>query len=306
MNRDATTGIFQAHRSVLLNIAYRMLGSYAEAEDVVQDAWLRMHAHQQTIDSPKPWLVRTVTRLCLDVLKSARVQRETYIGPWLPEPTPTHEGTPLGDAVELADSLSMALMTLLERLSPVERATFILRETFDFSYREIAEILKLEEDNCRQIAHRARARVHRDRPNYTVEPKEKENLLLRFGEAASKGDMEGLLQLFHQGITLWNDGGGKVKASLKPIYGPAKVARFFKGIKDKVPKNLRYAIRQINGEPALVYTQGENVFSVIALDISQGQIRGVLMVVNPEKLHQIQREASEDLPVVEGNSKTKT
>jgi len=287
MTLDASTGTFQAHRPLLLNIAYRMLGSYAEAEDVVQEAWLRWHAQDQEIQTPKPWLTRTVTRLCLDSLKSARSKRETYVGSWLPEPVPTDKPSPFGDAVELADSLSLALLAVLERLSPMERAAFLLREIFDYSYKQLADILDVSEENCRQIAHRARARVRSERPKFKVDPQEREDLLQRFGQAAASGELENLVALFHEGITLWSDGGGKVKATLRPVYGPQKVARFFRGIKDKIPTDLSIQIRQINGEAALVYMLGQEPFSVIALDVEDGLIRGVLMVRNPEKLKQI-------------------
>jgi RNA polymerase sigma factor (sigma-70 family) len=230
MAADAV-GEFEAHRSRMFGLAYRLLGSAQEAEDVVQDAFLRWHnAEPAAIAVPSAWLAKVVTNLCLNRLASARVQRERYVGPWLPEPVLTSDGTlgPL-DTAEQHDSVSLAVLVLLERLTPSERAVFVLREAFGHGYREIAQILELSEVNCRQLDRRARRRLAELRPRFRPELRQWHRLVERFLVAAREGDLRGLQQLLAADVSAWADGGGKVTAARRPVLGPARVARYLAG-----------------------------------------------------------------------------
>jgi RNA polymerase sigma-70 factor (ECF subfamily) len=268
-----------------------MLGSVAEAEDMVQEAYLRWHqANAAEVRSPKAWLTAVVTRLCIDHLRAARTRREHYVGPWLPEPLLTADPTavPHGrDAeaeVELAEGLSMALLMVLERLGPAERAAFLLREVFDYDYGEIADMVGARRDACRQMVLRARQRVRDERPRFEPTREERETLLQRFVAASTSGDMDGLLALFADDITLWSDGGGRAKAALNPIHGADNVARFVLGVITKLPAGYTAQSADINGAPGLIgYVDGQPV-STMSLDVDEGRIRGLALMVNPEKL----------------------
>jgi RNA polymerase sigma-70 factor (ECF subfamily) len=276
---------FEQQRERLLHLAYRMVGSLTEAEDLVQDTWLRWHgADQASIREPAAWLTTTITRLALDHLKSARHQRETYVGPWLPEPIITSEGGPLRDHGELAGYLSSALLMVLERLAPTERAAFLLREVFDYDYKDIAAILDLGETNCRQIVSRARKRVRGERPRFEVPKEQQTSMIQSFAQACMEGDMDGLLALFEEDITLYSDGGGKVVAALRPVYTADRVARFFVGLSRKRPADLRIDFGEVNGEPGLLLFEGTNLVSVFSFDYGPNGMREIYVVRNPEKL----------------------
>ncbi len=228
-----------------------------------------------------------VTRLSIDRLRSARVQREEYVGPWLPEPLVSEGTEEVAESIELDESLSMAFLVLLESLNPVERAVFLLREVFDYDYEEISRIVGKSEANCRQIAHRARQSVAARRPRFERSPEQEERLTRQFVETCTSGDMEGLVSLLSEDVTLWSDGGGKVAAASYPIHGPERVARFLLGVLRTVPPGFFARPTRVNGEPGVVgYVDGHPT-SVVALDIADGRICGVRTVVNPEKLRAV-------------------
>ncbi len=278
--------LFQQHRALLFSIAYRMLGSVADAEDMLQESFIRWQQTPQTdVRNPRAFLVTIISRLCLNHLQSARVQREEYVGPWLPEPLLT---VPAGDPSEPArvgESLSMAFLLLLERLSPVERAVFLLREVFEYEYSEIAQVVHQSEANCRQILRRARQHVTQDRPRFSPSMEEREEMLQQFLDAASRGDLQGLLALLSSDVVLYADGGGKATAVPNPIHGPLNVARFvMRAPRKLVPQNRVRSLVQINGLPCVVnYFEGRP-HSVVTLDIVEGRVRGIYIVSNPEKL----------------------
>ena len=283
---EAVTETFEWHRSLLFSIAYRMLGSVMEAEDVVQEAFLRWRgASGGEIHAPKSYLSTVVTRLSIDRLRSAKARREEYVGPWLPEPIATEEGSDVAGAVALDETLSMAFLVLLESLTPVERAVFLLREVFDHDYAEIASLVGKSEDNCRQISRRARQSVAARRPHFESSPEQEERLMNSFLEACMSGDMESLLALLSEDATLWSDGGGKTRAALNPIYGADRVVRFFSGILRKAPPGFVVRRASINGRPGFIgYFEDGRPQSVTTFDVAEGSIRGIRLVVNPEKL----------------------
>ena len=288
---EAATETFERHRSLLFSIAYRMFGSVMEAEDVVQEAFVRWQGVSGgEIRTPKSYLSTIVTRLSIDRLRSAKAHREEYVGPWLPEPIATGEGSDVAGAVALDETLSMAFLVLLESLTPVERAVFLLREVFDYDYAEIASFVGKSEDNCRQISRRARQSVAARRPRFESSPKQEERLMGSFLEACMSGDMEGLVSLLSEDVTLWSDGGGKTRAALRPIHGADKVARFFSRILRKAPPGLVVRRASINGRPGFVgYFEDGRPQSVTTFDVAEGSIRGIRLVVNPEKLRNVPR-----------------
>jgi len=281
----ARTEDFERYRSLLFSIAYRMLGSVTDAEDLVQEAYLRWReAPEAEVRSPKSYLSAVVTRLSIDRLRSARVKREEYVGPWLPEPLLSDRAEKGADPIELDESLSMAFLVLLESLNPVERAVFLLREVFDYDYKDISRIVGKSEANCRQIARRARQSVAARRPRFDRSPEQEERLTERFIKACVSGDMEGLIGLLSEDVTLWSDGGGKVAAAPYPIHGPRAVARFLLGVVRTVPPGFSTRPAQINGDPGVVgYVDGHTT-SAVALDFKDGRLRGIRIIVNPEKL----------------------
>ncbi|MDQ5824227.1 MAG: RNA polymerase sigma-70 factor [Chloroflexota bacterium] len=289
-----STEAFNEHRPLLFSLAYRMLGSVADAEDVVQEAFLRWHratenSDEQAVRSPRSYLCTVVTRLCIDQLRSARVRREVYVGPWLPEPL-VEQGTPdPTEELELADSLSMAFLVLLESLSPEERAVFLLRQVFDYDYAEIARIVNKSEANCRQMVRRAQQRLAERRPRFNATPEQREQMTHTFMQTCTNGDMEGLLSLLTQDIVLYSDGGGKAKAATRPVYGADNVARFIFGVLSKVPPGFSAGVATVNGQPGIVcYVEGEP-YTVLSLDVADGLIQGIYTVVNPDKLQHIPR-----------------
>jgi RNA polymerase sigma-70 factor (ECF subfamily) len=275
---------FDSYRPLLFSIAYRMLGSAMDAEDMVQETFLRWESVAGVIESPKAYLSAIITRLCIDHLRSAKVQREEYIGPWLPEPIMTE--TPADSAV-LAESLSIAFLVVLERLLPVERAVFLLREVFDYGYAEIARIVNKSEANCRQMVKRAKEHLAAQRPRFEVRREERERLLFQFGQACADGDMQGLLALFSDDIIAYSDGGGKVSSARNPIFGRDRVARFILGVARKRPEGAVLGWSIVNGQPALVTHVGGEPYSVLAFDIAEGRIRRIFSILNPQKLTRI-------------------
>jgi RNA polymerase sigma-70 factor, ECF subfamily len=288
---EAVSETFERHRSLLFSISYRMLGSVMEAEDVVQEAFLRWQgASGRELHAPKSYLSTVVTRLSIDRLRSAKARREEYVGPWLPEPIATGEGSDVAGTVILDETLSMAFLVLLESLTPVERAVFLLREVFDYDYAEIASLVGKSEDNCRQISRRARQSVAARRPRFESSPEQEERLMDSFLEACMSGDMESLLALLSEDSTLWSDGGGKTRAALRPIYGADRVARFISGILRKAPSGLVVRRASINGRPGFIgYFEDGSPQSVTTFDVAEGTIRAIRIVVNPEKLRNVPR-----------------
>jgi RNA polymerase sigma-70 factor (ECF subfamily) len=277
---------FSQHQPLLFSIAYRMLGSVMDAEDMVQETYLRWEsAAPAQVRSPKSYLSTVVTRLCIDQLRSARAQREQYIGPWLPEPLITEEAETMDGRLELADSLSIAFLLLLERLTPTERAVFLLRDAFDYPYPEIARIVGKSEANCRQMARRARTHIVERRRRFGASNEERRQLAERFLRAATSGDMDGLVALFADDVTLRSDGGGKVAAALNPIEGPQKVARFFIGLARKRPADMVFRPAGVNGRPGMILYTGGRPYSVMTFEAAGGKIGDVDIIVNPDKLH---------------------
>lgn len=281
--------LFNKHRPLLFSIAYRMLGSVADAEDMAQEAFLRwQQVPDHEVESPKAYLATIITRLCINHLNSARVQREQYVGTWLPEPIITDQSSDPAKGTMMAESLSMAFLVLLERLTPVERAVFLMREVFDYEYSEIARILDQKEPNCRQILRRAQQHLKQIRPRFDPSPEQHEELLQQFFQATLRGDMEGLLELFSREIVLYSDGGGKAAAMPNPIYGPDRVARFlFNARKKIVPDNLVRRVAQINGQPGIVAYLNGRAWGVLTIDVTDGGIRNIYIVTNPEKLERL-------------------
>ncbi|MFI6294073.1 RNA polymerase sigma-70 factor [Nonomuraea sp. NPDC050790] len=277
--------VFEEHRTMLLGLAYRLLGSMWDAEDVVQEAWIRWQAtDQEEVREPRAFLVTVVSRLALDQLRSARVKREAYTGPWLPEPVPASQVGPL-DTVELRDTVAFATLHLMERLTPPERAVFVLREAFALPYPEIAEIVGVTQANARQMHHRASVRLAEGRDRFTPTAEQHTELLKRFMDAAAGGDMDALTSLLHDDVVLWNDGGGKVRAALKPIYGRDKAIGFLHGITSRyLFGEMRLA--ESNGHPALLTTVG-GADQLVMLEIRDGKIATVFGVLNPDKLTRV-------------------
>ncbi|MCF0095047.1 RNA polymerase sigma factor SigJ [Micromonospora sp. MH99] len=279
-------GALQAHRPMLLGLAYRLLGSRHDAEDVLQEAYLRwLGVDRATVAEPRRYLSRVVTRLAMDRLRTRQAARETYVGPWLPEPVPT-EPSPFGplDRAELRDSLSTALLHVLERLTPPERAVYVLHTAFDLPYAEIAEILDRSPEDCRQLHHRAATRVRQERRRFTASRSERERLLEAFLAAARNGDLATLTSLVAADVTAWNDGGGRVRSARNPLHGADRVARFYAGI---YGPGREWTARRVemNGEPAILLTRrsdgGRYTMTVTA---DAGRITGIYVVGNPEKL----------------------
>jgi RNA polymerase sigma-70 factor, ECF subfamily len=287
------SGVFDPHRALLFSTAYRMLGSVMDAEDVVQEAYLRwQRAPEAEIRSPRAYLSAIVTRFCTDQLRRVKARREEYVGPWLPEPLPTE---PAPDVAAVDASLSMDFLVLLESLTPTERAVFILREVFDYDYDEISRLVGKGEANCRQIARRARQSVAARRPRFESSPEQEERLMNSFLEASFGGEMEGLLALLSEDVTLWSDGGGKTRAALNPIHGADKVARFFSGKLLKAPPGFVVRRASINGRPGLIgYFEDGRPQSVATFDVAEVSIWTIRLVDNPEKLRAVPPLAASD------------
>jgi RNA polymerase sigma-70 factor, ECF subfamily len=280
---------FESHRRALTGLAYRMLGSRAEAEDVVQDAYLRWHqADHAAIREPRHYLGTVVTRLCLDRMKSARARREVYVGPWLPEPL-VDEALDADASGDLAHDLSVALMLLLERLSPLERASFLLHDVFGLDFTEVARALDRGEAACRQLAARARAHIEEGRPRFPASREEGVRLATAFVAAAQSGDAAVLAKLLAQDAVLYSDGGGRRAAALNPIYGADKILRFLIGIARKNPAlpGAQWRSATVNGLAGFVLREGDGEIDTIAFEHREGQIAAIYVVRNPEKLRHV-------------------
>ena len=279
--------IFESYRPLLFSIAYRMLGRVMEAEDIVQESYLRYEATPlDSIQSSKAFLSTITTRLCLDYLKSARVQRESYIGPWLPEPLLTdNKSTTIINDHEM---ISMAFLVLLENLSPLERAVFLLREVFDYSYAEIAQIVEKSEANCRQLYHRAKQYLVQRRPRFEVIAGDQHKLISKFLQAAQTGDLEVLTQTLSEDVILWPDGGGKVHAAPRPLVGRDIVLRLLHGLFRKQLVNLQVEIVEVNGALSLLLRVDDTVIGVMNFAGDGTRIGEIRNVWNPEKLQHLQ------------------
>ncbi|QEE27387.1 RNA polymerase sigma-70 factor [Terriglobus albidus] len=283
---------FEASRPRLFGIAYRMLGSAAEAEDVVQDAWLRWQSvdHSQ-VREPAAFLATTVTRLAIDALNSARMQRETYIGPWLPEPVDTSQDPYLG--AERGEALEMAVLLLLEKLKPAERAAYVLREAFDYGYEQIAQVLETSEANCRQLVTRARKHLATER-HQLVSREQQEQLLESFLVAAENGDTAALERLFTADIISFADGGGVVTAARVPVLGRERVAQVIAFFGQKLWPGITVKRLEVNGEPAALLLRGQDPYAVIRLEASAEGVHQVMWVMNPAKLERISSTLSQN------------
>jgi RNA polymerase sigma-70 factor (ECF subfamily) len=282
---------FERHRQRLFAVAYRLLGSAAEAEDAVQDTYLRWHeADRDEVREPAAWLTKVLTNLCLTRLTSARARRESYVGPWMPEPLLTAH-IPL-DTAELRESVSMAFLLLMERLTPAERAVFVLREAFEYSHREIAEVLDLTEANCQQLYHRAKRRVAQDRPRFDPDGEEKLRITKNFLVAARSGNMAALEGMLAEHVVARADGGGKVQAARKPIHGRERVGRYLSWLGSDVD-GLEIRLTEVNGEPAVVAFIDGELSVVINLQIADGLITDFRAIANPDKLAHLAREVTQ-------------
>ena len=290
--------VFNGHRGLLTSVAYRVLGRWSDAEDVVQDAWLRWSgADYASVEDPKAYLVTVTTRLAIDQLRKAQTRKESYVGPWLPEPVLTRDGADsapdAADRVVLDDTVSLAMLLVMETLSPLERAVFVLREAFDYSFAEIAAMLDRTEAAVRQLLVRARNHVHEKRPRYPLDDTKRQSIAERFLAACVGGDIAPLLNLLAPEVTLVADGGGVVSAATRPVVGLDHVSRFLLGVVQKVSKyledgmDLRVEVARsaVNGDPAIIMFADDKILYVYTLDLDEdGRIRTVFVMANPAKL----------------------
>jgi RNA polymerase sigma-70 factor (ECF subfamily) len=289
--------VFDGHRSLLVSVAYRILGSVSDAEDAVQETYLRWSkVDPAQVSNPRAFLVRVTTRLAIDRLRRAKTRRETYVGPWLPEPILT--GRDVAEDVALAESVSMAMLVVLETLSPLERAVFVLREAFGLRYAEIADILGRKEEAVRQLGRRARDHVREHRSRFDTDESEQRRVTERFLEATSTGDLEALVAVLSPEVTLVADGGGRALAPRRPIRGADKVARFLLAVateeriarflrsvgSEPIVADLRVRVAPVNGGPGILVVSGDKPISALVLDVSEGVVRTIHLVANPEKL----------------------
>ena len=287
-----TEAPYEELRPLLFSIAYRMISSVSEAEDIVQEAFLRIHraeADGTAIESPRAYLSAVVTRLSIDHLKSARVRREQYVGEWLPEPLLTDPAPDAAAQMETADSLSMAFLVLLESLTPVERAVFLLREVFDYDYGEIARIVERSEDNCRQLYVRARRHIDEGRPRFEASREQRDKLAERFVAAAQQGDTAALIEMLAADVVVYGDGGGKAPSWPKPIYGRDRVAKLMAGtFAQAAGLDAVLELTHVNGQPGVMFTDPEGrIGAVMSFEIADGVIQTIRGVVNPDKLAHI-------------------
>ncbi|MNS55646.1 ECF RNA polymerase sigma factor SigJ [compost metagenome] len=285
---DDPTLTFDSHRRRLQGIAYRMLGSVAEAEEVVQDAWLRWHeADKASFDSAEAWLVTVVTRLSIDRLRSAKVQREHYIGPWMPEPTLTGSPDTPEETLARADNISVAFLAVLERLAPEARAAFLMREVFDADYDEIAQTLGKSEAACRQLVHRAKAQVQEARPRFQVSRDTHQRLLRAFADAAARGSMQDLKALMAEDVELIGDGGGKVQTFSKILRGSQRLAQLYFSLWRRMGAGVSMALVELNGEPGMLRFLDGELESAQTFEIEGERIVRIRAQRNPDKLARI-------------------
>ena len=289
--------LFQANRPALFAVAYRMLGSATDADDVLQDAWLRFSAARPAdLRSAQAYLTTIVTRLCLDRLKSARATREEYVGTWLPEPVATDQRRAPEGSLALAESVTLAFMVLLETLSPEERAVFLLREVFDYEYGEISEMLDTTPANCRQLFHRAKGRIAERKPRFRATVDEKRPLVERFVRAFSQGSEAELTSVLAADVGFWSDGGGKVLAARRPVFGREQVVKLLLGIVRTAPaagvalSSVSLDIVEVNDEPAIVMRVAGTIEAVYVPTVEDGAISALRIVRNPDKLAYLRRQ----------------
>jgi RNA polymerase sigma-70 factor (ECF subfamily) len=296
MTRDtaAPTQVFEAARPRLLKLAYRMLGSLSDAEDVAQDLYIRWLAAEAEVAAPDGWLVTACARLCIDRLRAAKRARAAYDGPWLPDPLVTWDDASV--EAERADDLTMAMLLVLERLTPRERAAFLLREGFDYDYAEIGAILGASPAACRQLASRAARRLREERPRYSADREAARNLARQFGEAARSGDAARLVSLLAVDALCATDGGGKVRAALNVIRGADRVARFIVGVMGKGAGDVDMTFAWVNGAPGWVLVRDGAPIAVATIEIDDGRIRRVLATLNPDKIQRVPPRAAADPP----------
>ncbi|MFG1710383.1 RNA polymerase sigma-70 factor [Nonomuraea sp. M3C6] len=297
---DHDQQVFNQHRNLLFSVAYRVLGTVTDAEDAVQDAWIKWSAADRSkVADPKAYLARIVSNLALQRLRSTQHQRETYVGPWLPEPILTSGDT--ADAITNTESVSTAMLVVLETLSPLERAVFVLKEVFGFSHAEIAEAVERSETAVRQAAHRAREHVRARRPRFTADRSQQRDVTERFLAAATGGDINTLMELLSPDVTLWTDGGGKVRQALRPVVGAQTVAAWFAAI-GKVtyqgvgPAEMNAELVEINGGPGVVFRGLGRVIATVTFDFdADGRITTIHNVANPDKLQAITDGTTRDI-----------
>ncbi|MGE0539783.1 MAG: RNA polymerase sigma-70 factor [Dehalococcoidia bacterium] len=292
---DGRLDVFEAYRPLLFSIAYRMLGSVSEAEDAVQETYVRFSAVAlDRVRESRPFLTTVVTRICLDQLKSARVTREAYVGPWLPEPLvesmEATEPAPV-DVAEDHESISMAFLVLLEALTPVERAVFLLREVFDYEYEEVGRIVGRSEPACRQIFRRAKQHIVSRRPRFDSTNEEHERLVRTFIRAAEDGEVDALTDLLAEDVIFWSDAGGKRPAALQPIRGADRVAKVMRAAirKENLFEEQEVRIVTINGKPGILALRNGVVQAAVSFDAHQGRIHEIRLQLNPEKLNRLSR-----------------
>ncbi|MCW1969996.1 MAG: RNA polymerase sigma-70 factor [Anaerolineae bacterium] len=281
------TESFIEYQRHLFAIAYRMLGSAMDAEEMVQETYLRWQADPTLPSSPKAYLSTIVTRLCIDHLRAAHTRNEHYVGEWLPEPLLTEGQPDLTEQVELADSLSLAFGVILRSLSPTERAAYLLREVFDYDYAEVAHILQTSEANCRQMVSRAKSHLQQRRPRFDVPPAQRDKLFFEFSQACQSGDLNRLLHVLAADAVVRSDGGGKAKAALNAVHGADKVARFMLGLMKQMTPDMRIRVAEVNGQRAVLLLNNGQLFSAITFDYTPTYIREIDIVVNPDKLRSL-------------------
>jgi RNA polymerase sigma-70 factor, ECF subfamily len=286
---------FETYRSYLFSIAYRMLGSAMDAEDMIQETYIRYQSAQpETIHSLKAYLTTILTRLCMDQLDLARRKRELYVGPWLPEPILTTITSDAADAadpekrVETEESISLAFLVLLEQLQPFERAVFLMREVFEYSFAEIAAMLGKSEAACRRSFSRAKPHLRAHRPRFPASRQTQQQLLDGYAQAVETGEMKTLMNLLSEDVVLWTDSGGKVRtAALRPITGRDAVARFSVGTRRFRPQGYHAERAEVNGQPAMLLRSGDQVFAVLTIEVEAEHIRAIRIIANPEKLARV-------------------
>lgn len=285
---------FEEHRAELHRLAYQLLGSLSDADDVLQEAYLRWSRDERAaIQSPRAYLRAIVTRLCIDQHRQIDARKASYVGPWLPEPLIE---SPTVDHAELAESISLAFLVVLETLSPTERAAYVLRRLFEYDYDELSEILGKSETACRQLVSRAEERIRAGRPRFDPQPEQAQQITNLFLQACATGDLNGLKQLLAADAVSYSDGGGKVAAALAPIRGADRIARFLLGVLKKAPASLRHVPIFVNGQPGLMTLDGDQPVGVLTLEIVDGRIQNCFIIRNPTKLTQAVRLVAQSRP----------
>jgi RNA polymerase sigma-70 factor (ECF subfamily) len=293
----AADDIFEQERPRLARFAYRMLGSRADADDVLQEAFLRWTgADRSDVQSPGAYLSSIVARLCIDHRRTIEARKATYIGPWLPEPIVGAEESDPAHRLETAETVSLALLMILESLSPAERAAFLLRRVFDYGYDEISTILEKSAPSCRQLVHRAEQAIEDRRPRFDPDPAEAERVTQAFLSACTSGDVQGLLEILSDDVVVYSDGGGKATAALAPVRGADRAARFFVGVTKKTPAAARIQRARVNGQPGIVIFVAGKAETVLTLDVVNGRIVTCYAIRNPEKLARVKQDLADQVP----------